>query len=378
MQRYDVIVIGAGIAGSSAAYALAQHSRVLLLEQHRFLHSLGSSHGGSRIFRYAYPEPQYVAMARAAEEGWRALEQAQGEKLLTTTGGLDIAAAGSPDLNSIESALQNAGLTVERLNAAEVHRRFPAFQPQEHEEALYQASAGVVAATRAVNAYLRGAVRRGATLLDQEQVSNIQLTGSHASVTTQNGTYTAERLVVTAGAWLGSLTPELKLPLTVKQQQVLYARTANPAEHLPARMPIFIHHHEGNHIYGFPLFDDPVAIKIADHSRAPTITLPERSTDLLREWAQSTIERAQKLLPGLTGELRNHDMCLYTMTPDEHFVLDTHPQHQNVVIAGGFSGHGFKFGPAIGEAITNLSENQTPSYDLSLFSIRRFTTTQLA
>lgn len=107
-------------------------------------------------------------MARAAEEGWRALEQAEGETLLTTTGGLDIAAAGSPDLNSIESALQNAGLTVERLNAAEVAKRFPAFQPQEYEEALYQASAGVVAATRAVNAYLRGAVRRGATLLDQE------------------------------------------------------------------------------------------------------------------------------------------------------------------------------------------------------------------
>lgn len=372
MRNYDVIVIGAGVAGSAAAYALARDQRVLLLEQHRFLHDRGSSHGGSRIFRYAYPESQYVQLARAAEEGWRALERDVGESVLTTTGGLDIGAAGSRELAQIEAAVAGAGQTVERLSPAEVAARFPAFALSDDEEALFQPSAGILAATRSVNALLRGAVQRGAELQDEEPVTGFKLAEGRVRVTTEKGSYEAGRLVVTAGAWLGSLLADLGLPLTVEQQQVLYVRTERPAHFLPARMPVFINHQAGSSVYGFPLFDDPVSIKISDHEGAPTIDLAKRGTELMSKRAAETLKRARRFLPGLTGELRRFELCLYTKTPDEHFVLDRHPEHANVVVGGGFSGHGFKFGPALGEALRALSLDEDSGFDLSLFGLDRF------
>lgn len=372
MPTYDVIVIGAGVTGSAAAYALARDQRVLLLEQHRFLHALGSSHGGSRIFRYAYEQPQYVALALAAERGWRALERDQNQQLLTTTGGLDLGRAGSSELAGIESALLGAGQAFERLDAASVARRFPAFGLAPDQEALYQADAGILAPTAAVNALLRGSAQRGATLMDEVRVTGFTAAVSGVSVATTAGEFSAERLVVTAGPWLSSVLAELGLPLVVEQQQVLYVRTAQPAVHVPARMPIFINHDADSAIYGFPLFDDPVAMKISDHSGAPAMKLEERGTELMRERAQQTIRRARAFLPSLSDDLRSFDLCLYTKTPDEHFILDRHPEHQNVVIGGGFSGHGFKFGPALGQVLRSLSLEESSGFDLSLFRADRF------
>ena len=371
MQRYDVIVIGAGIAGSSAAYALARDSRVLVLEQFRFLHALGSSHGGSRIFRYAYPERQYVEMALASERGWRELEEVVDDRLLTRTGGLDIGRAGSAELAGIESALASAGQSVERLAPADVAQRFPAFALADDEEALYQPDAGILAPTRSVNAFLRAAVQRGAELRDEEPVVAVDFAGGGVSVRTAKGAYAADRLVVTAGPWLGSLLADLNLPLTVEQQQVLYVRTSRTADFTPARMPIFINHDVRNAIYGFPLFDDPVAIKISDHMGAPAIRLEERSAELLSERAEETIRRARRLMSALTGEMRAFDLCLYTKTPDEHFILDRHPSHPQVVMGGGFSGHGFKFGPVLGQVLRELSLGADPGFDLSLFGLQR-------
>ena len=371
MQRYDVIVIGAGIAGSSAAYELARDSRVLVLEQHRFLHALGSSHGGSRIFRYAYPERQYVEMALASERGWHELEDVVDDRLLTRTGGLDIGRAGSDELVGIESALEAAGQTVERLAPREVAARYPAFALADDEVALYQPDAGVLAPTRSVNAFLRAAAQRGAELRDEEPVVAVDLAGGGARVRTTNGEYLADRLVITAGPWLGSLLADLNLPLTVEQQQVLYVCTSRSVDFAPARMPIFINHDVRNAIYGFPLFDDPVAIKISDHMGAPKIRLEERGSELMQERAEETIRRARRLMPALTGDMRAFQLCLYTKTPDEHFILDRHPEHPQVVIGGGFSGHGFKFGPALGQVLRELSLGENPSFDLSLFKLQR-------
>lgn len=372
VDRFDVIVLGAGVAGSSAAYAMARDQRVLLLEQYPFLHARGSSHGGSRIFRYAYEQPQYVAMALAAEDGWRALERDEDERLLTKTGGLDSGRAASRALEGIAGALAAAGLAFEELGPSEVARRFPAFALADDRSALYQADAGILDATRSVNAFLRGAARRGADLRDREAVTAIEPAPDEVVVRTSKGAYAADRLVVTAGAWLGSVLDGLGLPLRVEQQQVLYVRTSRPADFAPPRMPVFIDHEEDCGLYGFPLFDDPVAIKLADHHNAPTIDLERRGTQLMEEWAAETIRRARSLLPSLTGELRRFDLCLYTKTPDEHFILDRHPEHPNVVIGGGFSGHGFKFGPVLGEVLRALSMGEGSAFDLSLFGALRF------
>jgi monomeric sarcosine oxidase len=257
------------------------------------------------------------------------------------------------------------------LGAEEIAKCFPAFKLRDDQLAIYQQDAGVLAATRCVNAMLRTAARYGATLQSNEAVETLSL-GNGVEVKTAKGNYSAEKLVICAGPWLGKVMKDLNLPLQVEQQQVLYVTVNNGHQHTPNTMPIFINHDPSQNVYGFPLFDHPTALKISDHSNAPKIELEQRSFELMQPWAQQSIRRAQTFLPNIAGELIHFELCLYTKTPDEHFILDQHPQHENVAIAGGFSGHGFKFGPVLGEIMANLvSEGQT-EHDLSLFKINRF------
>ncbi len=372
MNHFDVIVLGAGVAGSSTAYQLAKRKqRVLLLEQFDFLHKFGSSHGGSRIFRHAYEDGRYVRLAQAAGELWAQLEQDSDEKLLTRTGGLDIASETSANLAGIKKALQEVGRPFEVLSAKEVAERFPAFKLAADQVAIYQQDAGVLAATRCVNALLRTAAQYGATLQSNEPVETLKL-GSSVEVKTVKGTYYADKLVICAGPWLGQIMAELQLPLQVEQQQVLYVTVDKGHWHTPNTMPLFINHNPSADVYGFPLFDHPSAIKISDHANAPKINLAERTFEVMQPWARESIKRAQTFLPNITGELVHFEMCLYTKTPDEHFILDHHPEHKNVAVAGGFSGHGFKFGPVLGSIMSDLVLEGKTEHDVSLFGMNRF------
>ena len=366
-QVFDAIVIGAGVAGSSAAYHLAKSRRVLLLEQFRFLHDQGSSHGASRIFRHAYEDQRYVQLAVAADELWQGLEHDLGDKLLYRTGGVDIAQQGSTALEYIESALRSCDCPGTRLSAGELKERFPVFAVADDYEALYQADAGILPATRCVAALQKAAVARGAVLLDETPVLDIAVQDDYVTVQTAEGSYEAGQLVISAGAWLGQF---FGLPLKVQQQQVLYARVREPGLHLPGQMPIFIYRNDAE-IYGFPLFDHPSCIKFAAHQGAPDISLAERTTELNAVWAEQTLAKAQSFLPHLTSQIVDYDLCLYTTTPDQHFIIDRHAEYSHVVVAGGFSGHGFKFGSVIGLLLKELLEGGG-GHDLSLFSSSRF------
>ncbi len=372
MNHFDVVVLGAGVAGSATAYHLAKRKKkVLLLEQFDFLHKFGSSHGGSRIFRHAYEDQRYVKLAQAADALWTQLEQESNERLLTRTGGLDIGTSGFHELTAIQNALTGAGRPFEVLEAGDVAKRFPAFKLRDDQVAIYQQDAGVLAATRCVNALLRTAARYGAVLQSQEAVEQLEL-GQQVEVKTTKGHYSAEKLVICAGPWLGKIMKDLQLPLRVEQQQVLYVTVENGHLHTPNAMPLFINRDPAADVYGFPLFDHPTAIKISDHANAPTITLEERNFDIMQPWGQNTVERGKSFLPNIVGDLVHFELCLYTKTPDEHFILDLHPNHDNVAIAGGFSGHGFKFGPVLGEIMADLVTNGTSQHDLSLFGVNRF------
>jgi sarcosine oxidase len=372
MNHYDVIVLGAGVAGSATAYQLAKRKKkVLLLEQFDFLHKLGSSHGGSRIFRHAYEDWRYVKLAQAADELWLQLEHDADEKLLTRTGGLDIATKDAPELLAIQKALTDSGRPFEVLDAGETAKRFPAFKLREDQAAIYQQDAGVLAATRCVNTMLRTAATYGVTLQSFEPVEALSL-GSHVEVKTVKGNYSAEKLVICAGPWLSKVLKDLRLPLQVEQQQVLYVTVKNGHLHTPNAMPLFINHDPSQNVYGFPLFDHPSAIKISDHANAPKIALEERTFEVMQPWASKSIQRAQTFLPNIVADLVHFEMCLYTKTPDEHFILDHHPEHKNVAIAGGFSGHGFKFGPVLGEIMAALVLVGETEHDLSLFAVNRF------
>jgi sarcosine oxidase len=371
MERYDAIVLGAGVIGAAAALRFAGRGRTLLLERHAFLHERGSSHGGSRIFRHAYEDVDHVRLAVAADAAWQALEARSGERLLHRTGGLDLGAAGRGDLDAIEGALRAAGRPVERFGGAEVRARFPAFAVDDDVEALYQPDAAVVPATRAVATLLREAAALGAELRDREPVTSIRAGAHGVEVATAAGRYAADALVVAAGAWLADLLPELELPLHVEQQQVLYLRVgADARPFAPGRMPLFIDRRGG--IYGFPLFERPHAVKVSDHEGAPTIDLARRSFDVDPQRAAATVAAARRLLPGLTAEVVEAQTCLYTKTPDERFVLDRHPDHAHVVVAGGGSGHAFKFGPLLGEIAADLARGGATHHPIGAFALARF------
>jgi sarcosine oxidase len=369
--HFDAIVLGAGVIGAAAALHLARRGRTLLLERHVFLHERGSSHGGSRIFRHAYEDVDHVRLAIAADAAWTALEHETGERLLHRTGGLDLGRAGGGELDAIETALRSAGRPVERLDAAQVRERFPVFAVDDDVEALYQPDAAIVPATRAVATLLRAAAAAGAELRDREGTTSVTATAEGVEVVTPLGRYAADRLVVAAGAWLAGVLPELTLPLHVEQQQVLYLRVGPDARAFaPGRMPVFIDRRGG--IYGFPLFDRPHAIKVSDHEGAPTIDLEGRSFDVDPARAAATVAAARALLPGVTADVVEAQTCLYTKTPDERFVLDRHPDHPHVVVAGGGSGHAFKFGPVLGEIAADLvAEGATP-HAIGAFALRRF------
>jgi sarcosine oxidase len=371
VERYAAIVLGAGVLGASAALHLAPRGRTLVLERHAFLHERGSSHGGSRIFRHAYEDADHVRLAIAADAAWLALERSSGERLLHRTGGLDLGVAGGGGLDAIEAALRGEGRPVERLTGGEVRERFPAFAFGDDVEALYQPDAGILPATRAVAALLRTAAAAGAELRDREGAAVVHPTSAGVEVVTEAGRYAADRLVVAAGAWTAELLPELALPLRVERQQVLYLRVgADARAFAPQRMPVFIDRRGGT--YGFPLFERPNAVKVSDHEGAPTIELAARSFEIDRDRAASTVAAARALLPGLSADVVDAQTCLYTKTPDERFVLDRHPDHPHVVVAGGGSGHAFKFGPVLGEAAADLVTLGRTAHDVRAFALARF------
>lgn len=367
MQRFDSIVIGAGVAGAAAAATLARSGRALVLEQFDFLHERGSSHGASRIFRHAYADERYVRLAQAADQRWRALEARSGERLLLRTGGLDFGTLAGRELDPIDAALAAAGSPAERLAAAEVRARFPAFALEDDREALYSPDAGILAATRAVATLLRDAAGEGAELRERTPVTALHLHDDGVEVETPAGRFAADSAVVAAGAWTDRVLRDLGAALRVEQQQVLYLRVRDARPHAPERMPVFIDRRGG--FYGFPLYERPHALKVAAHEGAPTVTLEQRTFEVDQARAAATARRAMALLPGVGDEVVAAQTCLYTMTPDEHFVLDRLPGHPHVAVMAGFSGHGFKFGAVLGDVAAALLAGDEAVFDLSLFRI---------
>jgi monomeric sarcosine oxidase len=370
VERFDVVVVGAGVAGSAAALALAGSARTLLLEQHPFGHKLGSSHGGSRIFRHAYDDARYVRLAYEADAGWLALERDAGVRLLHRFGGLDIGPAELPILADIERALTDAGRPFARLGPAEVATRFPAFRLTDDQIAIHSPDAGVLAADACTAALRRAAAGRGAVLRDRTPVEAVSAGDHGVELVAAGERIAAERLVLTGGPWLSEGPLALDAPLAVQQQQVIYLEIDDASGFGARPSPVFIDY--GSMVYGFPPFERPGSVKVSDHSGAQTVRLSERGDALDIERVAATTATARRLMPGLSDRVVGHDLCLYTATPDEHFLLGPHPELPNVVVGGGFSGHGFKFGPMLGEILAELALEGSSRRDLSLFTPDRF------
>ena len=379
MHTYDTIVVGSGVLGSAAAMHLALRGRTLLLERFAFLHDQGSSHGGSRIFRHAYEDAAHVRLAVVADAAWLALEEETGERLLFRTGGLDIGDAGSLDLRVVKSALDAVGRSAELLPGHEVSVRFPAFALGEEHEAVYQPDAGVLAASRAVGTMQRRAAAEGAVLRDAEAVLRLEPLSDGVDVITTKGRYSAGRVVVAAGGWLAKLVSLAGVSLRVQLQQYIYLRTGADARRFDLhQMPVFIDRrgNSNGETYGLPVFELPHAVKVGDHSGVPAARNgidPDAKREGVDEaWAGRTATSARTLMPHLDGGIVGSATCLYTHTPDGRFIVDRLEQYPNVIVAGGGSGHAFKFGPVLGEAVADLATVGRSRHDLRPFSLSRF------
>jgi sarcosine oxidase len=373
---YGAIVAGLGGMGSATAYQLAgRGKRVLGLERFSPAHDKGSSHGRSRIIRQAYFEdPAYVPLLFRAYELWEQLERETGQELMTLTGGLMIGRReGELVSGSVRSAKAH-GLPYELLNAGEVKDRFPPFSLDSETVALYEEKAGFVRPEESVKAHLDRAVALGADLRFEEPVLSWEASGEGVRVVTPRGSYEAERLVISPGAWAPQLLADLRVPLEVERQVMYWFEPTSGLEpFLPDRFPIFIWEpDDGNVFYGVPDQDGGRGVK-ASFYRAGGVPCSPETLD--REVHDKEVEFIRSYLaehvPDLAGRCVEAKACMYTNTPDLHFVISFHPDHPQVVIACGFSGHGYKFCSVVGEILTDLATEGSTDQPIDLFSPAR-------
>ena len=367
-----VAVIGIGGTGSAASRQLAQAGHEAVgFEQFSLGHDRGSSHGESRIIRYTYPDALYTQMMHDAYPLWDALQEEAGEELLVRCGGLWFGPEQHPNIVATEQALCKTNLPFEMLSPEAVGERFPAIRLRTGETAIYQPDSGFLRASRCVLANARLARSQGAVLHENAPVREILSRGEHVVVRTEaGGEEIFDRAIVTAGAWMGHLFERLNLPLKVTRQEVGYLPIRQNAEWFaPGRLPVWID--AGTRWYGFPSDGRVEGVKIAWH-RHGEIAAPDRVRRTVDDsYQRAAAEYAAERLPNLGGEVVHANVCLYTSTPDEHFIIDRAPDLPNVWLVSGCSGHGFKFTVLLGKIAADLATGKDYPRNLSRFALSR-------
>ncbi|MHC5024933.1 MAG: N-methyl-L-tryptophan oxidase [Planctomycetota bacterium] len=374
-ERHDVIVIGLGAMGSAACLELARRGRrVLGLERHGIPHAQGSSAGESRVIRLCYYEhPDYVPLLRRAYELWDDLSEAAGEPLLHRTGGLY---AGAEDGSFIQGNLRAAAahdLPIEQLGAADLRRRYPVFQLPGDHVGVWEPDAGFLRPERIISVSAELAMQRGADLRGREASLDWEAHEEGVTVRTDRATYEADHLVLCAGAWSGRLLAELGVELVVTRQVLAWVQPRRPELFAPGAFPVWgVDDPDGHFYYGFPM--DPrgrPGLKIARHFEGRP-TDPE-SIDRTPTPADEDEVRPilEHLLPDARGPFLSMAICMYTNSPDGHFIIDHHPRHERVTIACGFSGHGFKFATVVGEILADLAIDGTTSHPIDFLRLDR-------
>jgi sarcosine oxidase len=376
VQHYDGVVIGLGAHGSAAALALARRGlRVLGIEMGERGHGLGSSGGHSRMIRRAYFEdPGYLPLLTAAWEGWDRLAEAAGEQFVELTGGLYAGPAEGDVFRGSVASARDQGLAHEVLDAAEIRRRWPVFTVGDEVAGLYDPGAGWIRPERAIEAQLRLAEQGGAELHFGERAIDWRPgLGGGLEVETDAGVHRVEHLVIAVGAWTSYFVPDLALPLEVERLPVLWFEpTADTAELSSGRMPVWIMDTaEDGTFYGFP-YDSSLGLKVSRHHSGE----PAEPDSVDRSLHAADVERvrafSRRNLPAADGPLRSSTVCLYTNTPDFHFVIDVHPAVGGVAFASACSGHGFKFAPVIGEILADLVTDGRTGWAIDAFRADRF------
>ncbi|MBI4279308.1 MAG: N-methyl-L-tryptophan oxidase, partial [Armatimonadetes bacterium] len=371
---YDAIVIGVGGMGSAALYHLARRGvKVLGIERFDIPHSMGSSHGVNRIIRLAYWEhPSYVPLLRRAYELWREIENRSGERLLWITGSID---AGPETCDTVRGSLLSCEmhhLPHEVLDASTLHRRHPGYRLTPDMVAVYQPDGGFVLSERAIAVYTMAAQDLGAEVHARERVLKWEPDGESVRVRTDRGEYRAGRLVVTAGAWAATMLPLLATLAVPERQVLIWAHPRRPEHFRLGAFPVFNMEAPEGRFYGFPVYDIPGFKFGKYHHRREQVDPDRMDREAHPEDEQVLREGIRRYFPDADGPTMTLKACIFTNTPDEHFILDRHPEFPQVAIAAGFSGHGFKFCSVIGEIMADLAMEGGSPLDLSLFRLQRF------
>ena len=374
-NRYQTIVVGVGGMGSATCYQLARRGqRVLGLERFDIPHAKGSSHGVTRIIRLPYYEhPSYVPLLKRAYELWHELEQRVEEKLLYMTGSID---AGRAESWVFQGALQAAlehHLPHEVLSSEQITKRFPGYQFPSDVMGVYQPQGGFLLPERCVVSYVNAAVALRADIHGREQVLAYTSTPSGGvRVTTDRATYEAESLILTAGAWNAHLLPFLK-PLAVPERQVLaWFQPQRPEYFAVERFPVFNVIVPEGRFYGFPVFGIP-GFKLGKYHHLQEMGDPDTLlTEPTREDEELLHAFASRYFPLGSGPTMSLATCMFTNTPDGHFIIDLHPQYPQISFASACSGHGFKFVSVVGEMMADLAEHRKSRYNLEIFRLDRF------
>ncbi len=350
----DVIVLGLGAMGSAALWRLAQRGlRVIGIEQFAIGHALGSSHGETRIIRKAYFEhPDYVPLLLRTYELWNDLERLAGRQLYHETG---LVIAGPPTGEAVPGARLAAGrhgLRLENLSPADRRRRFPWLELSDSLDCVFEPEAGFLEVEHCVESMVSAGEHAGGQVYSEQRVVRWSAQAGHVVVETEQQRFEAASLVIAGGPWSSRLVADAGIPLEVVRKPTGWYATGQGS-----RRPtcgFFVELPEGA-FYGVPSTVDATT-KVAEHSGGDPVHDPSA---LDRSWQPADESRIEwfleHCLPGLGRETSRHSVCMYTLTPDRHFVIDRHPERDSVVLACGFSGHGFKFAPVVGEALADLA-----------------------
>lgn len=374
-NSHDVIVIGIGGMGSATTYHLAKHGYdVLGLEQFDIPHTNGSSHGVTRIIRKVYFEGLgYVPLLDRAYELWEELEAEYGHPLLFRKGSITAGRPDSDDYNDALLACKKFDLPYKILSSSELSERYPAWELPHDFKALYNPDGGFLDSDRCLFAHVQQAQEHGATVRAREKVTDWQSTSNGVRVETEKREYSADRLVITAGAWIGELVNQLRSASSVERQVLAWLQPTEPDHFLPSNFPVFTITVDEGPFYGFPEYKVP-GFKFGKHHHQKEVVDPDdegwREPTAADE--QALRDFAERYLPTGSGSTMALRTCMYTNSPDEQFIIDTHPDYDDVVIATGFSGHGYKFCSVVGEILAELATKDETQHPIEQFQLSRF------
>jgi sarcosine oxidase len=374
MSNYDVIVLGTGGVGSAAAFHMAKRgAKVLGIDQFPGGHDRGSSHGETRVIRQAYFEhSDYVPLLLRAYELWRELESDVGIDLLHQVGLLQVGLPEGAVVGGVLQAARLHGLNVESLASDQVTKRFSGFRVPDGSVGVFEPAAGYLRVERCVLCHLSAAKDRGAAFRFGATARNWQTRGGGITVQTDQGDFSAAKLVITAGPWAPQLLANVGVPLHVRRKHLYWFPTADASYHESSGCPTYLYELPNGVFYGFPQIDE-LGVKVAQHSGGTIITDPKNDPRPLEPADLADVEAfLSQYLPGVGQPMQRRAVCFYTMSPDEHFLVDRHPLHDNVFFVAGLSGHGFKFTSVLGEALADLALNGFTKLPIEFLSLGRF------